>query len=169
MITIYRILSVAAVLTIMFLCHGAAPRQRLARSLSSDQVVSAVTNAPAGARLSVPEHGALRRQWAAQADWHPGDITILSNATYVCIQGHRSQPDWSSDHVPALWRLVRAADTLPGEIPLWVQPQGAHDAYAKGARVRRGGHIWVSTISDNVWAPGVYGWRRVKHPIDLRH
>lgn len=134
----------------------AAPR--VARTLSGPRIAAAVTNAPANAKIAVPERNV--RPWAAHADWRLADIATHSNAVYICIQAHRSQADWRPPIVPALWRLVRAAGLAPGEIPLWVQPLGAHDAYALGARVRRGGHVWVSIIANNVWAPGVYGWRQ---------
>lgn len=44
-------------------------------------------------------------------------------------------------------------------VKAWVQPTGAHDAYAKGAQVSNNGKIWESTIAANVWAPGVSGWK----------
>ena len=49
------------------------------------------------------------------------------------------------------------------EIPEWVQPTGAHDAYNVGDRVRYQGKIWESTINGNVWAPDVYpaGWKEI--------
>ena len=49
------------------------------------------------------------------------------------------------------------------EIPDWVQPTGAHDAYNVGDRVRYQGKIWESTINGNVWAPDVYpaGWKEI--------
>lgn len=34
----------------------------------------------------------------------------------------------------------------------------AHDAYAKGDKVSYGGKHWESTVDNNVWQPGVYGW-----------
>ena len=40
----------------------------------------------------------------------------------------------------------------------WVQPLGAHDAYAKDAKVTHKGRIWTSTAANNTWEPGVYGW-----------
>ena len=46
----------------------------------------------------------------------------------------------------------------PPAIPAWVQPLGAHDSYAKDAKVTHKGRIWTSTAASNVWAPGVYGW-----------
>ena len=50
-------------------------------------------------------------------------------------------------------------DTPPAdEWPDWVQPTGAHDAYAAGAKVTYDGKHWVSDVNANVWMPGVYGW-----------
>ena len=43
------------------------------------------------------------------------------------------------------------------EIPEWVQPDGSNP-FAKGAVVKRNGKIWESTVDNNVWEPGVYGW-----------
>lgn len=47
--------------------------------------------------------------------------------------------------------------------PEWVQPLGAHDAYAIGAKVLFGGKVWESLIEGNVWSPAVYpqGWKEV--------
>lgn len=49
-------------------------------------------------------------------------------------------------------------DAAPAGLPAWVQPTGAHDAYALGAQVSHNGHNWQSTVGSNVWEPGVYGW-----------
>lgn len=47
----------------------------------------------------------------------------------------------------------------PGEAyPSWVQPTGAHDSYGDGDRVTHDGRSWESTVADNVWEPGVFGW-----------
>lgn len=35
---------------------------------------------------------------------------------------------------------------------------GAHDAYALGAKVSHKEKHWTSTVANNVWEPGVYGW-----------
>lgn len=51
------------------------------------------------------------------------------------------------------------------ECPEWVQPTGAHDAYAKDAKVKHNGKKWVSTYDGaNVWEPGVYGWDEYVQP-----
>ena len=43
-------------------------------------------------------------------------------------------------------------------IPAWVQPTGGHDAYPLDAIVMHNGQKWRSTVANNVWEPGVYGW-----------
>jgi hypothetical protein len=53
---------------------------------------------------------------------------------------------------------TRTRDSFP---PLWKQPAGASDAYAKGFQVFYQGKIWESLIIANVWAPGVSGWREI--------
>lgn len=43
--------------------------------------------------------------------------------------------------------------------PAWVQPTGAHDAYAIGARVSHNDKKWFNEVYEsNVWEPGVFGW-----------
>ena len=42
----------------------------------------------------------------------------------------------------------------------WQQPEGAHDAYNKGAEVSHKGSEWTSDVDGNVWEPGVYGWTK---------
>ena len=57
------------------------------------------------------------------------------------------------DQVPAIWKRV-----FLEEWPEWIQPTGAHDAYAQGAKVTHSGKKWTSDVNANVWEPGVYGW-----------
>ena len=50
---------------------------------------------------------------------------------------------------------------LPSGVPVppdWVQPTGAHDAYQIGDLVTYQGQVWRSTVDNNSWPPGVYGW-----------
>lgn len=52
-------------------------------------------------------------------------------------------------------------DQAGGDTPAeWVQPTGAHDAYQPGDRVTHNGEVWICTVDNNVYAPGVYGWER---------
>ena len=61
--------------------------------------------------------------------------------------------DWTPDVAVSLFTRVSLA-----EIPEWVQPTGAQDAYMKGDKVHCDGQTWVSTVDNNTWKPGVYGW-----------
>lgn len=47
------------------------------------------------------------------------------------------------------------------EYPEWIQPTGAHDAYAKGDKVTYNGKVYESTTDGNVWSPDAYGWTEV--------
>lgn len=57
--------------------------------------------------------------------------------------------------------MVATNPQLPGGGGEWVQPTGAHDAYAMGATTTYGGKTWESLTPFNVWTPGVSGWREL--------
>ena len=46
--------------------------------------------------------------------------------------------------------------------PAWSQPIGSYDTYMKDDKVSHGDKNRISTIDDNVWIPGVYGWEEVQ-------
>lgn len=91
--------------------------------------------------------------WAVGKAYAVSDRVQYNGVLYKCVQAHTSQVDWTPDATPALWIVVSLE-----EWPEWVQPTGAHDAYAEGAKVSHGGKRWYSTIPANVYEPGVYGW-----------
>ena len=72
---------------------------------------------------------------------------------YKCVQAHTTQADWQPNVTPALWTVVSME-----EWPEWIQPTGAHDAYAKGDKVTHSSKKWTSDVDANTWEPGVYGW-----------
>lgn len=90
-----------------------------------------------------------------------GDIVAYSGALYRCAQAHTSQAGWTPDATRALWTPMGVSTDDPEAVPEWVQPTGAHDAYAKGSHVMHGGIEWVSDLDANVWEPGVSGWSQV--------
>ena len=95
--------------------------------------------------------------WAADADYTVDDRIRYGDKLYRCIQAHTSQADWTPPSTPALWAEI----AKPGEIPVWRQPTGAQDAYMRGDKVHypdADGPVYVSTVDNNVWEPGVYGW-----------
>ena len=90
-----------------------------------------------------------------------GDIVAYSGALYRCAQAHTSQAGWTPDATRALWTPMGVSADDPEAVPEWVQPTGAHDAYAKGSHVMHNGTEWVSDLDANVWEPGVSGWTQV--------
>ena len=73
---------------------------------------------------------------------------------YKVLQDHTSQADWTPDIATSLFVEV----SPEGVIPDWKQPVGAQDAYNTGDKVKHNDKTWVSTVDNNVWEPGVYGW-----------
>lgn len=91
--------------------------------------------------------------WNTDVAYTVGERVQYDGLLYRCVQAHTSQADWTPQAVPALW--VR---TSTEEWPEWIQPTGAHDAYAKGDKVTHNEKHWISDIDANVYEPGVYGW-----------
>ena len=54
-------------------------------------------------------------------------------------------------------------DTPTDDIKDFVHPTGAHDAYAKGDRVRFNGKVYESVIDNNAYSPSEYpaGWKEI--------
>lgn len=88
-----------------------------------------------------------------------GEVVNYEGEPYKVIQAHTSQSDWVPNTTPALYTKV----VPPGVIPQWVQPTGAHDAYALGAKVLFNGKVYESLISANTYSPTAYpaGWKLI--------
>ena len=74
---------------------------------------------------------------------------------YTVLQDHTSAAQWTPDTAVSLYKKIGFD---PSGIPIWTQPLGATDAYKMGDRVKHKDQVWKSTIDNNVWEPGVYGW-----------
>jgi len=79
---------------------------------------------------------------------------------------HDAYPlDWLVTHSDKNWRSLVAgnvwepgvsgwAEEVPeGQVPEWVQPTGAHDAYNTGDQVHHTGVLWSSDVDGNTWTP----------------
>jgi hypothetical protein len=103
----------------------------------------------------------IKKDWSFHiGEWVVAGQEIYYNGkVYVVLQDHRLQEDWKPSEVPALYRLK---EDPADEWPEWVQPTGAHDAYAKGAKVTFEGEHYVSLIDANVYSPAAYpaGWQK---------
>lgn len=99
---------------------------------------------------------AMYDEWSADSVAYTlNDIRQYNGLLYRCVQAHTSQATWTPEDAPSLW--TRIADPTQ-EWPEWIQPTGAHNAYAQGAKVSHNGKHWISDVGANVWEPGVYGW-----------
>lgn len=106
-----------------------------------------------------------------------GDIVEYNGKLYKSLINGNV---WSPDVYPAGWEeytestgggdsgetgggTTPTEPETPEEIPDFVQPTGAHDAYKKGDKVRYNGKIYESLIDDNVYSPDAYpaGWKEV--------
>lgn len=102
----------------------------------------------------------LYPEWAIDTSYAVGKRVRYQDKLYRCVQAHTSQEGWEPPVTPALWTRTAAE----GEIPEWVQPTGAQDAYNKGDKVRYEGSVYESTVDGNVWSPTDYpqGWQKVE-------
>lgn len=94
-------------------------------------------------------------KWKTDTEYKEGDRRRYDGVLYKCLQAHTSQDTWTPADAPSLWARV---DDPSIEWPDWVQPTGATDAYAQGAKVSHNEKHWISDVDNNVWEPGVYGW-----------
>lgn len=95
--------------------------------------------------------------WQPNVKYEAENLREYEGTLYRCISGHTSQTDWTPDVSVSLWKKV--GDPRE-EFPQWSQPIGAFDAYPKGAKVTHNDAKWVSDYENNVWEPGVFGWRQ---------
>lgn len=100
-------------------------------------------------------------EYVTEKSYKTGDVfkygVNADNETqlYQVLQPHTSSEEWKPDESPSLYKKV---GFTPSGYPIWTQPLGASDAYAKGDIVQHNGGLWQSDIDGNVWEPGVYGW-----------
>ena len=101
----------------------------------------------------------LYPEWKSGKDYAAGYRVNYNGVLYKCLQGHTSQDDWMPEAAPSLWAKVLIPD--PNVIPEWEQPDSTNP-YMAGDKVTHNGKTWESSIDNNVWEPGVYGWTEVQ-------
>ena len=95
-------------------------------------------------------------QWAPDTIYNTGDRVLYNEILYKVLIAHTSQLDWSPIDSPALFAKI-LTDEIGGGILPWEQPDSTNP-YMKDDKVTHNGNTWISTIDNNVWEPGVYGW-----------
>jgi len=126
-----------------------------ARQLRAMMVKSAVSLNDTDALTAIE----LFEAWKPDTAYEANQRIRYGDKLYRVVQSHTSQSGWTPDVTPALYTEV----AKPGEIPVWRQPTGAQDAYMTGDKVHypdADGPVYVSTVDNNTWAPGVYGWEK---------
>ena len=101
----------------------------------------------------------LYPEWSAGQAYTAGFKVQHRGKLWRCVQAHTSQAGWEPDIAPSLWAKVLIPD--PEVIPEWEQP-GSTNPYMAGDKVAHNGKTWVSSIDNNVWEPGVYGWTEIE-------
>lgn len=96
--------------------------------------------------------------WNETKAYTVGDRVRYDSILYKCLQAHTAQSTWMPKDAPSLWAKVLIPSQA--EIPDWVQPESTNP-YMKNDKVKHSGKTWVSTVDNNVWEPGVYGWNEV--------
>ena len=98
--------------------------------------------------------------WTVGVLYPVGRYITHNDILYKVLTEHTSQTDWTPDVSPSLFAKV-LIDPTGETISEWVQPDSTN-AYMTGDKVEHNEQIYVSTIDNNVWEPGVYGWEIVK-------
>jgi len=103
--------------------------------------------------------GIIYPRWQPGITLTQGQIINYQGDLYEVLQSHTTQGDWSPENVKALYKH----QPEEGEIPLWNQPAGGHDAYNQDDKVIYEGNVYKSLINANVWSPSSYpaGWELI--------
>lgn len=101
---------------------------------------------------------ALYPLWDASAAYTVGQRVRCGDTLYKCLTAHTAQADWAPAAAPSLW--ARVLTDPAGAILPWERPDSTNP-YMTGDRVSHNGKTWESTVDNNVWEPGEYGWQEV--------
>ena len=121
------------------------------------------------------EYPEWRQPTMAEDAYNTDDKVTYNGKKYISKINSNT---WSPDEYPNGWELVEDSNVESGETqePIepeelvedeykeYIQPSGAHDAYAKGDRITFEGKHYISLIGANVYSPTAYpaGWSLVE-------
>ena len=114
--------------------------EKAATSLADEDALEAVELFPA---------------WDNAKTYEVGNRVRYDGVLYSCVTDHTAQADWTPVASPSLWAKVLVSDD--GTILPWEQPDSTNP-YKAGDVVTHNDKTWESTVDNNVWEPGVYGW-----------
>jgi chitodextrinase len=105
--------------------------------------------------LQVPN---LYPMWKEDVEYAVGERVLHDDILYKVLQTHTSQAGWTPNTAASLFAKILIPDV--NVIPEWEQPDSTN-AYMTGDKVMHDGKVWVSTVDNNVWEPGAYGWNEI--------
>lgn len=141
-------------------------KRKLSREEKRDQYLETLAKITTGDKIRADELSSenivelveLYPKWKTDKEYKENDLVTYKGEMYEVIQDHTSQEDWLPNESDSLY-----TNKLPDDVVAkWVQPTGSHDAYDKGDQVKYNGETWESEIDDNVWEPGIEGWKKVE-------
>ena len=98
-------------------------------------------------------------EWQVGVTYAVGRYIRYEEVLYKVITAHTSQEGWTPDSATSLFAKVLI--DLDGGVLEWEQPDSTNP-YMKGDKVIFEGVTYVSTVDNNVWQPGIYGWEIVQ-------
>lgn len=104
------------------------------------------------------EVAVLYPAWKVNTEYAVGARLVYGDVLYKVLQAHTSQADWTPDVAVSLFAQVLVADD--GTPLAWVQPDSTNP-YMIGDKVIHNSKTWISTVDNNVWEPGAYGWEEI--------
>lgn len=123
----------------------------------------AIANAIINVRNVITDEQALAvtdlyPEWESGKNYQLNERVMYNGTMYRVLVGHTAQADWAPSAAPSLFAkvLIPNGDTIYN----WEQPDSTNP-YMNGDKVKHNEKIWVSTVDNNVWEPGVYGWEEV--------
>ena len=109
--------------------------------------------------VTISEHPSLFIEWSENWTGKAGAIVRDGDTLYRSLHDvTNTAQNTKPSKTPSMW--VAIADPAE-EYPMWVQPLGSHDAYVINDTVSHNNKKWKSTVDNNVWEPGVYGWEEI--------
>lgn len=126
---------------------------KLARAMELRAIIEeAMSKEDDSVVLETPQ---LLPEWKAGITYKTGKKIQYGGVVWKVLQDHTSQEGWEPGVAPSLFAEVLIPD--PEVIPEWKQPDSTNP-YMAGDKVTHNGSTWISTVDNNVWEPGVYGW-----------
>ncbi len=108
---------------------------------------------------TIIEHPDAFPVWDENWTGKRGSIVLYEGVLYRSIHDVGAGQNTNPAETPSMWTRIGDAGEQYHE---WRQPIGAHDAYALGDIVIYNGTYYVSTVDNNIWQPGVYGWEETE-------